>query len=549
MNYEPNDRLFLFGFSRGAFTVRSLAGLVGRCGLIDRGILMAAKSARAQTQLLDRVIDAYRWTKTIPDVPEESVDCKERRIRDELNLSDLKPRSIPIEFIGVWDTVDAVGLPFEQMKHVIGYLWARAVGRRLWHFNDQVPHHRIRHAYQALALDDERRTFHPILWDSLEDGDGHDEWDSSCQNARGPSTRTQVKQVWFAGMHANVGGGYPRDELSHVSLSWMVDNASRHGLIFLNHRVEEFRRAADVHGHMYNSRTGLRMFYRPGLRDPYWHRKKLPWEASWRDVFTYARNHFRSDRNREGMERRPIRPLVHESVYARARRASNGYAPKVLVASRKEHFARVAKDGLPGPVVERLRRLDSTHKKIHCLFVTLVVFVLTWTMPFKIQYWPPISQFADWWKGLMRQIVPQGTVVRLEEFSAVVAEGAERVAPGIVASVLEVMTSRPVEAAVLLVALAVLWKANRVVDVETRLYAFKRWHWIGEEWEIDRRLKGIEKILTWRAVDVGRRLFVLLVLVIVLMITGRVLLLIPREIYLVMTLLVFVERRVRVFER
>ena len=548
MNYEPNDKVFLFGFSRGAFTVRSLAGLIGRCGLMDRRVLMAADSEDAQTTLLRRVVRAYRSTKTISDVSGETDECKERRIRNELCLSDLKPRSIPIEFIGVWDTVDAVGMPVDELKHVIEYFWGRTFGRRLWHFNDQIPHYRIRYAYQALALDDERRTFHPILWELPEDDDRHVEESTSRPNAVKSRTRTQVEQLWFAGMHANVGGGYPRDELAHVSLNWMIENAKRHGLIFLARQQEQFKQAADVHGHMHNSRTGLRMFYRPGLRDPYRRRKKLQLEASWPTVLAYAWNYFFGHREWQ-VNRKPMRPLVHESVYARARRASNGYAPKVLVASPTELYTRVDKDGLPPAAVERLRQLDSIHKKLHNVFVTLMVFVSTWALPLKVPSTSPIYRLGQGWKELKRHVVPGSTEAKFEEFSAIVVEGVEKFVPGVVASVLGSVTSDPVAALLLLTALAVVWKANRRVDVETRLYAFKSWHWIGDERDVDQRLKQIEKIVNSKTFYVGRGLFVLVALMLVVTITMEILRLIPIEAALVLVLLVVVGRRIRLFER
>ena len=549
MNYEPNDKVFLFGFSRVAFTVRSLAGLIGRCGLMDRGIFMAANSERARAVLLRRVVNAYRSTKTIFDDPEETAQCKERRIRDELGLSELKPRSIPIHFIGVWGTVDAVGMPFEELKHVIGYFWARVSGRRLWHFNDQIPHHRIRHAYHALALDDERRTFHPILWELPTSVDPNDESETSSQPARGPTTSTKVKQVWFAGMHANVGGGYPRDELAHVSLNWMIDNAERHGLIFLAHRRKELLQAADVHGHMYNSRTGLRMFYRPGLRDPYRRRKNLPLEASWSTVLVHARDYLFADRQRQIVRRRPTKPVVHESVYARARRVSNGYAPKALVASPTEPYARADKDGLPLPAVKRLQQLDLIHQKVHCLFVTLAVVVLIWAMPFQTQLKSPIGPLFHWWKELKSHVIPAGTVDRLDEFSASVVELVDKFTPAVVPSVLGVVTSNPVEAVLLLVALAVVWKANRLVDVETRHFAFKCWYWIGDGSDVDRRLKRIEEMVNWKTVEVGRVLFALLVFAIAATITIEFLMGIPREIVGALMLLVVAVRAVGVFER
>ena len=291
MNYNEGDKVFLFGFSRGAFTVRSLAGLIGRCGLICRDKFLRADSHKTRKAMLRQVMKAYRSTKKFYNKSGENHQKKACRIRKELGLCNLKPHSIPIHFIGVWDTVDAVGLPFDKLKRKIGCIWANISNRRLWHFNNNVPHHCIYNAYQALALDDERKTFHPLLWKS----------ESQPSN----STNTHICQVWFAGAHANVGGGYPKDSLSLVPLLWMMDRANSRGLRFLASKWREYREAADPHGRMYDSRTGMGMIYRYAPRNIYEH---------------------------EGD------PAIHASVFDRIARRTDYYAPKVI---RNGQFTKV----------------------------------------------------------------------------------------------------------------------------------------------------------------------------------------------------------------
>ena len=172
MNYDSGDRVFLFGYSRGAFTVRSLAGMVGRCGLIDRDILLNARCGKERERILRKVLHAYRSAKVIRQ-NEERVgggnnggrETGAMFIRNELGLSNLNPRSIPIHLIGVRDTVDAVGVPVDELKPILDRLSRGIRKRRLWGFHDLRPHPCIQHAYQALALDDERRTFHPLVWE------------------------------------------------------------------------------------------------------------------------------------------------------------------------------------------------------------------------------------------------------------------------------------------------------------------------------------------------------------------------------------------------
>src|SRR5207247_478988 len=149
-------------------------------------------------------------------------------------------RDIPIEFIGVWDTVEALGLPVDEMKHTLDR-WFKLQFRD----GENDLHPRIRHACHALSIDDERLTFHPTLFDeSFRRGD------------------QVVEQVWFPGVHANVGGGYPKDQMSLVALVWMMEKAHACGLEFHQSIWDDYRRDQDVNGEIYDSRAGLGMYYR-----------------------------------------------------------------------------------------------------------------------------------------------------------------------------------------------------------------------------------------------------------------------------------------------
>jgi uncharacterized protein (DUF2235 family) len=243
-NYQPGDNIFLFGFSRGAFTVRILAGLVLRCGLV---------SAPNEDELEQRVKLAYAEYKR--DVARRATATRPGLIvgwvlggskaghgidRVDFNFKQYFPR---IAFLGVWDTVDAYGMPVDELKEGIDrYVWPMTLAdRQLSDYIDRACH--------ALSLDDERPTFRPVLWTDP------------------PKKPERLSQVWFAGVHANVGGGYPDDGLAYVTLQWMMDEAAQCGLRFYADLRDEYGDRADPHGEQYDSRSGLAGYYRYGPRD------------------------------------------------------------------------------------------------------------------------------------------------------------------------------------------------------------------------------------------------------------------------------------------
>jgi uncharacterized protein (DUF2235 family) len=243
-NYEPGDRIYLFGFSRGAFTVRILAGLVLRCGLV---------TAETEDELGERVKLAYaeykrdaarRATATRPWlIAGHILGGRQTGLatdRVSFNFHQWFPR---IAFIGVWDTVDAYGMPVDELKEGIDrYVWPMTLADRgLSDHVDRVCH--------ALSLDDERPTFRPVLWT-----------DPTANPER-------LTQVWFAGVHANVGGGYPDDGIAYVTLQWMMDEGTRAGLRFYQDNKEECDDRVDAQGEQYDSRSGLAGYYRYGPRD------------------------------------------------------------------------------------------------------------------------------------------------------------------------------------------------------------------------------------------------------------------------------------------
>lgn len=184
-HYQPGDRLFLFGFSRGAFTVRSLAGMLALCGLpADRGRDLSGPAAAV-----------YRLHHAGKRQHEAALFRREQACHD-----------VPVHFLGVWDTVGAMGLP---TRGPVGYLT-----RKRHQFHSVCLADNVRHARQALAINEQRAAFEPSLWMP------------PC-----PPQVQSVQQLWFAGVHSNIGGGYVDAGLSDIALRWMMDEAGAHGLV------------------------------------------------------------------------------------------------------------------------------------------------------------------------------------------------------------------------------------------------------------------------------------------------------------------------------
>ena len=186
-NYREGDELFLFGFSRGAYTVRSLAGFIGVAGLLRKENL----------RLLPEAYALYR------------LPARERRgsvVQKRLNpAGEPSRRPVPIKFIGVWDTVGALGAP----TPILGRLTRKKVSFHNTQLGDKVEH-----AYHALAVDERRRPFQPDLWTGA------------------PAEGQTIEQVWFAGVHSNIGGGYRDCGLSNIALEWLAGRAASLGLNF-----------------------------------------------------------------------------------------------------------------------------------------------------------------------------------------------------------------------------------------------------------------------------------------------------------------------------
>ena len=224
-NYASGDKIYLFGFSRGAYTVRALCGLINNCGILKR------PDAKRITEAWDIYKSAHR------DKHPDGVDARKFR-------SDYCHRSRRVHFVGVWDTVGALGIPFSLMGLFEGKD----------EFYDTKMGSNVSFARHALAIDEQREDFEPTIWSSR--------------------TGVDLKQVWFAGVHADVGGSYPPDKDSGLiaadaPLEWMVSEAKKEGLKIepqLTDRLTEGSKARThkSRNHVYRFKTPL---HRPLLVD------------------------------------------------------------------------------------------------------------------------------------------------------------------------------------------------------------------------------------------------------------------------------------------
>lgn len=183
--YRPGDKVFLFGFSRGAYAVRSLAGVIDRVGLL---------TPEAATER--NIRDVYRHYECTPDGEAARIfvrnHCHEK---------------VEIEMIGVWDTVKSLGLNMP-------FLWRLSAPRHAFH-NHQLGKS-VKHGFHAIARNETRVAYAPVMWDTTDDWEGH------------------LVQMWFRGVHGDIGGHLSGRRtsrpLANIPLVWMLEQADRCGL-------------------------------------------------------------------------------------------------------------------------------------------------------------------------------------------------------------------------------------------------------------------------------------------------------------------------------
>lgn len=218
-NYQAGDRIFLFGFSRGAYTVRSLSGFILECGLLDFTTLSEEETwgrvDLAYQQGYRKNKDKHVWGKTWPTAVDENGETPD------------------VHFVGVWDTVGARGVPDDMV--LLDLVIDNPANYR---FHNTDLSERVRHAYHAVALDEMRSSFAPTLW----------------RASTRPAGST-FEQVWFAGNHGDVGGGHPECGLSDIALQWVAERAKAQGLKLDDQLLEQLK--PDSRGVLHSQITGI----------------------------------------------------------------------------------------------------------------------------------------------------------------------------------------------------------------------------------------------------------------------------------------------------
>lgn len=226
-SYEPGDEIYVFGFSRGAFTARSLCGLLRGCGI----------PSRDNVRRIPEAIRRYRSKapNTTPDHEESFVfrqgfspwlvTCqKELDWRQERGC--VGATILDIAYLGVWDTVGALGIPPR-------FPFASIINRK-YEFHDTALSRSVSSARHAVAIDERRVAYPPTLWNNLEN-----------LNTRQAGRDHPYRQVWFPGNHGAVGGGGDIRGLSNYALLWILEGAIAAGLWVDPAKLQSFRDEAD----------------------------------------------------------------------------------------------------------------------------------------------------------------------------------------------------------------------------------------------------------------------------------------------------------------
>ncbi len=222
-NYISGDEIYLFGFSRGAYTARSTVGFIRNVGILKK----------EHAELIPKAYSMYRAKTHHPNSP------KARRLRSQyshvINEIPGNPCVPRIKFVGVWDTVGALGIPLRVLEDI---------KKKKYEFHDTQLSSTVEYACHAVAIDEKRIDFKPALWVTQ------------------PTPDQTVRQVWFVGVHCDIGGGYSEHKLSDIALKWMISHASKQELAFNTRYIRQltFSRTPLYLGKLHKSRRGVYWF-------------------------------------------------------------------------------------------------------------------------------------------------------------------------------------------------------------------------------------------------------------------------------------------------
>jgi type VI secretion system (T6SS) phospholipase Tle1-like effector len=199
-NFDEGDEIFIFGFSRGAYTARSLSGLICKCGVLKLGAPLSIEQLYVRYRIYDASTIRSLLAKPLP----QNASIEEQWLTKY-------SRPTKIKFVSVWDTVGSLGLPLGSVAAKVHKYRFLDTHLRLDNEN----------AFHALALDEHRRNFEPTFWTRTV---------RTGQPGAPERSINNVEQRWFVGAHANVGGGYASDPLAQRPLKWLMDKAAGLGL-------------------------------------------------------------------------------------------------------------------------------------------------------------------------------------------------------------------------------------------------------------------------------------------------------------------------------
>lgn len=295
--YRPGDEIFLFGFSRGAFTARAIGGLIAQVGILTR------EGERYLSDIYADVLHRHD-PDYIPKQPNKPFRNKPSasnpRYRAELAHRGLTILGVNIKVVGVWETVGSLGVPRISWLEKIGL--QGSVSKKMSFYDTRLSP-RVENAFQALALDEKRASFTPCLWQLPPDND-----------------TTTLCQVWFPGVHSNVVGGYPDQELANITLAWMMSRVRPFLSLDLDYVLDETDRT-DLYyerdnqrprpwsfGKIYNSIAGIWVIGGTTSRTPGRYHVVDPRDGRTTDVALKHTNEY-----------------VHASVRARLKLGGPGY--------------------------------------------------------------------------------------------------------------------------------------------------------------------------------------------------------------------------------
>jgi uncharacterized protein (DUF2235 family) len=296
-NYEPGDQIYLFGFSRGAYTVRLLACMILECGILNKN----SYKNKSDEDLEEDTEQVYR---TMQDLIIQQKEVQLEKDNDtskfmqttRKSIKELSQKISPLEklpkdihlnikirFMGVWDTVDAYAIPSDALAKLLDKFFYISFRE-----HDNELSKNVTNACHALSIDDRRRVFEPVLWRERPGSDDHQ----------------RIEQVWFPGVHSNIGGGYPKQGMAWNTMEWMMFHAKKAGVQFVKEDVDQFTENKDVQDKLYDSRSGLGAYYvfMPRNISKLWKRYTS------RDTI----------------------PKIHISVFERIATRTEGYAPSNL---------------------------------------------------------------------------------------------------------------------------------------------------------------------------------------------------------------------------